>query len=338
LDSITHIAVGACIGEAFFEKGFGKRAMIWGILAQSIPDIDFVASFWMDTADNLLAHRGFTHSILFAVLATPLFALAADKIHRPQQSHFGRWLLFFATEISVHLLLDTFNNYGVGLFEPFSNERFSFNTIYVLDPFFSMWPVIACVMLYVLHGFHRTRRFWWMFGLIIPALYLMYCSYNKLTVNARVKEHIEVNQLNDKHYFSTPAPMQNWLWFVAIGNDDGYQIGYTTVLENEKPMKLTHFPKNDSLLNAVKDKAELEQLIRFSQGYYTVEKWSDTLVFNDLRFGQIQGWEYPDQKFVFHYFLERPRSNDLVVQRGRLTGWTRESLISYWNRIRAIKN
>jgi len=26
----------------------------------------------------------------------------------------------------------------------------------------------------------------------------------------------------------------------------------------------------------------------FSQGYYTVEKWKDTLVFNDLRFGQNQ--------------------------------------------------
>ncbi|HLP38350.1 metal-dependent hydrolase, partial [Lacibacter sp.] len=67
MDSITHIALGACIGEAFFEKGFGKKAMLWGALAQSIPDIDFVASFWMGTADDLLAHRGFTHSLLFAV-------------------------------------------------------------------------------------------------------------------------------------------------------------------------------------------------------------------------------------------------------------------------------
>ena len=58
MDSITHIALGACIGEAFFEKGFGKKAMLWGALAQSIPDIDFVASFWMSTADDLLAHNG----------------------------------------------------------------------------------------------------------------------------------------------------------------------------------------------------------------------------------------------------------------------------------------
>lgn len=183
--------------------------MIWGILAQSIPDIDFVASFWMDTADNLLAHRGFTHSILFAVLCTPLFALAADKIHRPHQQHFARWLFFFATEIFVHLLLDTFNNYGVGLLEPFNHQRFSFNAIYVLDPFFSMWPGIACIMLIILHSHHPARNFWWMFGLFIPALYLCYSVYNKLNIDTRLKENIEQQQVSGEHYFTTPAPLQN---------------------------------------------------------------------------------------------------------------------------------
>ena len=68
MDSFTHIALGACVGEAFFEKGFGKKAMFWGALAQSIPDIDFIANLWMDVPSALLAHRGFTHSIFFYVV------------------------------------------------------------------------------------------------------------------------------------------------------------------------------------------------------------------------------------------------------------------------------
>ena len=83
MDSITHIAIGACVGEAFFEKGFGKKAMLWGALAQRIPDIDFISSIWMNTSEDLLAHRGFTHSILFALLIVPVFAMTADRIHRP---------------------------------------------------------------------------------------------------------------------------------------------------------------------------------------------------------------------------------------------------------------
>ena len=75
MDSITHIALGACMGEAFAGKQLGRKAMLWGALAQSIPDIDFLASFWMDTASNLLAHRGFTHSFLFCLISGLILAL-----------------------------------------------------------------------------------------------------------------------------------------------------------------------------------------------------------------------------------------------------------------------
>ena len=33
-----------------------------------LPDIDFVASFWLDTAHDVWAHRGLTHSFLFIVV------------------------------------------------------------------------------------------------------------------------------------------------------------------------------------------------------------------------------------------------------------------------------
>ena len=79
MDSLTHIAVGACMGEAFAGKTVGRKAMLWGILAQSIPDIDFIASFWLDTPDNLLAHRGFTHSLLFGALIATIMAFLAER-------------------------------------------------------------------------------------------------------------------------------------------------------------------------------------------------------------------------------------------------------------------
>jgi inner membrane protein len=65
-----------------------------------------------------------------------------------------------------------------------------------------------------------------------------------------------------------------------------------------------------------------------------VEKWNDTLVFNDLRFGQIIGWEEPTERFVFHYFLSHPEDNKLVVQRGRFSGWTRSTPQRLLQRIR----
>ncbi|NCI45207.1 metal-dependent hydrolase [Sediminibacterium soli] len=333
MDSITHIALGACIGEAFFEKGFGKKAMIWGALAQSIPDIDFLAAFWLDPSANLLAHRGITHSLLFAAVMIPAFAFTADHVHRPHDISFRKWLLFFATEILVHLFLDGYNNYGVGWFEPFSDIRFSLNAIYVADAFFSLWAGIAFVVLAVLNRFHRHRRFWWRFGVFLPAAYLLLCSYNKFRIDQEAREIFALQKIPHERYFTTPAPLQNWLWYVVAGDDSGYYVGFRSVLDQKKEIRFNYFPRNDSMLNPLMLREDVQHLVKFSQQFYTVEKWNDTLVFNDLRFGQIIGWDDPKARFVFHYFLQ-PATRDLAfMQKGRLEGWNREVLRKYWHRI-----
>jgi inner membrane protein len=88
------------------------------------------------------------------------------------------------------------------------------------------------------------------------------------------------------------------------------------------------------LLESIENKENIYKLKRFSQNFYTIEKWNDTLVFNDLRFGQMKGWENPNGKFVFHYFLQEPYDNTLVVQRGRFVGWNRKTFQSLFKRMR----
>jgi inner membrane protein len=334
MDSLTHIAIGACIGEAFFDKGFGKKAMIWGALAQSIPDIDFIASFWMGTSEDLLAHRGFTHSILFGALITPVFALLADKVHRPHNIRFSKWVIFFSVEVFLHLFLDGFNNYGIGWLEPFSHRRFSLNAIYVADPLFSLWPGIACIFLFILHAHHPRREFWMKFGIILPFIYLTYCCINKYKINKDVQQIVALQNIPHQRYFTTPSPLNNWLWFVVSGNDSGYYVGFRSLFDKNEKIDFEFYPRKDSLLNPIKDQEDLQRLIRFSQQFYTVERWGDTLVFNDLRFGQMLGWQNPRGKFVFHYFLQQPKSNNLVVQRGRFNGWNWQVVKGLFNRIK----
>ncbi|MCW3091315.1 MAG: metal-dependent hydrolase [Ferruginibacter sp.] len=334
MDSLTHIALGACMGEAFAGKTVGRKAMLWGALAQSIPDIDFLAAFWMKTTDNLLAHRGFTHSILFCLLITPLFTFFAERWHRPHNISFRRWFAFFGSVIFVHLFIDAFNNYGVGWFEPFSHQRISFNAIYVADPFFSIWPGIALAALVLMKRRHKKRMFWWKFGLGMSFLYLSYCVVNKLTINSDVQQIFARQHIEHTRYFTTPAPLQNWLWFVVAGTDKGYYVGYRSLFDSKKFIHFEYFPRNDSLLTPVRSDEDLHKLIRFSQQFYTVEKYNDTLVFNDLRFGQVIGWHSPREKFAFHYYLQYPDENTLVVQRGRFAQWDWPVVKSLLQRIR----
>lgn len=334
MDSLTHIVLGACMGEAFAGKTLGKKAMLWGAMAQSIPDIDFIAAYWMDTSSSLLAHRGFTHSFLFSIIIIPFFALLAEKMHRPHDISLKKWMFFFGAVIFVHIFIDAFNNYGVGWYEPFSHKRISFNAIYVADPFFSVWPAMAFAVLVYLKRWSPKRKAWWRMGIGLSALYLVYCLFNKASIDKDVREILQKQQITYTRYFTTPAPLQNWLWYVVAGNNNGFYVGFRSLFDRKKEISFQYFPRNDSLLKPMADHEEIMNLTRFSQQFYTVEKWNDTLVFNDLRFGQIIGWQKPREKFVFHYFLKHPRDNTMVVQRGRFAGWNWQTVAPFLLRIK----
>lgn len=333
MDSLTHIALGACLGELFFEKGFGKKAMVWGALAQSIPDIDFVTSLWMSTPESLLAHRGFTHSLVFALMIVPVFSLIANKLHKPHNISFLKWNVFFTTAVLLHLFVDAFNNYGIGWFEPFNHHRFSFNIIYVADPFFSIPLFVTFIALVVSNKFQLKRKKWVSIGMAFSFLYLGYCVVNKYHADQRFKQQAMSQHIQYHNHFTTPAPLQNWLWYTVAATDTGYAVGYFSLLDKHKKIEFHYFSANQQLYKEVNDHESLQQLIRFSKGFYFIQKRSDTLIFNDLRFGQILGWRYPNNDFVFHYYLKHGVDNKLVIQRGRMMNWNADEFSYYLKRI-----
>ena len=309
--------------------------MLLGALIQSIPDADFIAAFWNDPATNLLVHRGFTHSLFFAILATSGGAVIAEHFHKQRRIGLNGWSWFLGTQFAVHIFIDLFNNYGLGLFEPFSHYRYSFNALFVVDPLFTLGPAISFIMLIVLKARIRSRVFWWKFGVLSCTFYLLFSTINKALIDRQVARSIAYQQLPNKTWITTPTPLNNILWFVVVSNDSEYFIGFHSLFDRSPIINFTRFLRCDSLLKGVADHEELQHLIRFSQGYYTIEKWHDTLVFNNLRFGQMLGWKRPDEHFVFHYYLQKKGAdNRLVVQRGRFAKWNKETLRSLWNRIR----
>jgi inner membrane protein len=335
MDSITHIALGAVVGEAIAGKSLGKRAMFYGAIAQSIPDIDFLAAFWLPASDNLLVHRGFTHSFLFGTLATIILASLSQRWHRARKIPSSTWYLLFGIEILIHLVLDACNAYGVGWFEPFSHQRFSFHILFVADPFFSIGAGIALTLLIILDSKSLARRFWIVFGLITTSAYFLYAISNKLAIQRNTAIALSQQQLAPIRLLTTPTPLNTWLWYVVAEGDSGFHIAYHSVFDDPRePILFTYFPKRDSLLERYQETHDAKQLVRFSQNYYTLEQWGDTVIFNDLRFGQIAGWDDPHAKFVFHYYLNDPAANLMVIQRGRFSNWNRRTFRSMIKRIK----
>lgn len=338
MDTITHTVLGACVGEAIARKKLGKQAMLWGAIANNIPDIDVVTSMWMTQVDSLLAHRGFTHSFLFCLLFPLLLAWLFERFYKNKKMHFREWYILFASGTIIHILIDALTCYGTGWYEPFSHARVTFNVLFVADPLYTLPLLISFFVLIAIHTKHKTRRAWIRFGIITSCIYLLYAFSNKLSIDQKLRHELSEQKISYSDYFSTPTPLNNLLWMLVAKNDSGYYIGYRSVFDKSEGIKFQFRPQNEYLLASLPQDKDLINLKRFSKNYYVVEKHNDSLYLSDIRFGSVLGWKNPDADFVFRYALDKNANNDLVIQKGRFKSSGADAMKSLWLRIRGIEN
>ena len=165
-------------------------------------------------------------------------------------------------------------------------------------------------------------------------LYLLVSISFKLFIDNKVTQGFMGNKLAYNRYFTTPTPLNNLLWYIVAENDSGYYIGYRSVFDKSGNIDYRYTYRNDSLLRRSANKEDIDRLLRFSQGWYSADMQHDTLVFNDLRFGEITGWNKLHTRFVFYYYLQYPGDNKMVVQRGRFAGWDMDAVKGFIKRIR----
>ncbi|MFT4202779.1 MAG: metal-dependent hydrolase [Chitinophagaceae bacterium] len=331
MDSVTHIALGACMGKILLPEKMGKKALWLGALAHSIPDIDIISTFFNSQTQDLLLHRSISHSLFIAVVFALLFA-AFSYTRNKRTIKFGRLFFPFLAMVVLHDLLDTCNNYGTELFAPFSSQRFSFHLLYVADPLFTITPLVVATLLFAKKAHWANAPKAALLGIVLPCFYIVVVGFEK---NKAEKILAENPPTPSAHFdLLTPTPFNGFLWYGVFSTDS---MVYTTYLSSfDKPgflVPYTSHPKNAQLLNGYMDDQDTQNLLEFSEGIYTVEQRKDTIQFNIPRFGQIQGWRYSDAPFTFYYYIRPDISNSLSMQRGRLKGWNRQAARYYWNRI-----
>jgi inner membrane protein len=123
--AIGHAAVALAVGAAFPRDSVPRAAWAVGVACSVAPDLDVSAFAYGVPYGAMFGHRGFFHSLTFAViLGVVAAALNAHLTRRPT----GRGMLtaYLVLVTASHGLLDTFTNGGLGiaLLSPFSNRRF----------------------------------------------------------------------------------------------------------------------------------------------------------------------------------------------------------------------
>ncbi|RMF03905.1 MAG: metal-dependent hydrolase, partial [Bacteroidetes bacterium] len=121
MDSLTQITLGAAVGELVLGKRAGNRAMVWGAIGGTLPDLDIFANLVTDPVSALAYHRAFTHSFTFALLVPLGMGMLVHRLYGGREgplpsSFWGSWLvtwLIFAGITYVGSWLMPLEIYGV---------------------------------------------------------------------------------------------------------------------------------------------------------------------------------------------------------------------------------
>ncbi|TVQ71322.1 MAG: metal-dependent hydrolase [Balneolaceae bacterium] len=158
MDPITHGLAGAAAAQSLAGKEKHRPAAFTAFVAALLPDLEFFIHAPSDPLFNIEVHRQFTHSFVF-IPAGALITAALLWWFLRRHLTFRELFLFSALGFATHGLMDAVTSYGTELLWPFSDTRFAWNIVPIVD------PLLTTVMA-VLAGaafWYRSRLFGWLF-------------------------------------------------------------------------------------------------------------------------------------------------------------------------------
>src|SRR5262245_45273167 len=117
----THPAVPLALGLGLGRDIIPARLLLAGVIASDLPDLDVIAFRLGIPYASAFGHRGFSHSITFALLV----AAAGSCAYRWMQASAATTFVFLFVATVSHGVLDSLTNGGLGIafLWPWSSER-----------------------------------------------------------------------------------------------------------------------------------------------------------------------------------------------------------------------
>ena len=340
MDSLTQIVLGAACGEIVLGKKIGNRALLFGAIGGTIPDLDvFIGRFLYSNEIQAMAfHRGFMHSILFAVLGAFLFGWLSFKIYntgkRIETTTKKNWIKLFFWAILTHPILDCFTPYGTQLFAPFSDYRVAFNNISVADPIYTI-PFLLCLIIVMFYNRENQKRKWWLkTGIYISSIYMIFTIGNKLYIDLVFKESFKKAGISYDRFTAQPTILNNILWYAVAETDKQYHLAFYSLLDKSSlSEKVISVDKNHDLIDM--DNSNLKTLSRFSNGYFNLSKKGETDKYNyvDLRYPMLNPEDENSSVFNFTIFS---KNNEWDILPFNGSAPKKEDLKLFIERIRGI--
>jgi len=284
MDSITQLALGAAVGEATAGRQVGRRALLWGAICGTIPDLDVFIPLG-DAVRDFTYHRSASHSLFVLALLTPLVVWLILKLHSTTIEHRRRWFVLVYSVFATHVLLDSFTVYGTQIFWPFITTPMTWSTIFIIDPFYTL-PLLIGIIAALIAG----RRWSWGYtantiGLILSTGYLTWTLGAKQHVEDVAHKALEAQNIAYTKVLTTPGPFNSLLWRILVIDGAYYYEGFYSLLDDKTTVQFEQHPRSLELIGSLGDSWPVQRLQWFTKDFYAVSSVDGDIIMTDLRMG-----------------------------------------------------
>ena len=326
------------MGEIALGKKVGNKALLWGAIAGTIPDLDVLASPFMTDLQAMAFHRGISHSLIFSIGFAPLLGFIITQCYKKKEATWLEWTWLSLLGLITHPLLDCFTTFGTQLFLPFSDYRVALNSIFIVDPIYTIPFFICLIIAACLQKKSPARSVWAWIGVIFSTSYLLFTLCNKLYINYRFQKSLNAQKIEYSRMMSTPMPFNNILWTGIAEGENNFYVGTYSWFDSSPEIHFTTVPHNHALIAVWDSTYAIKKLKWFSNGYYCITRENKELVYNDMRFGQAGIGNTKNQQYVYAYNLVKRPSGDLDAEK-RNAGFCpgKKDFEQLWLRIKGNK-
>ena len=327
MDSLTQLTFGAACGEAVLGKKIGRKALVWGAVLGTLPDLDVFIPLG-GPVNDFVYHRGFSHSLILLALLSPMIAWLIANVHPDTKRYYRRWVLLCFLVLEASVLLDLLTIYGTQIFWPFDTTPMAVPILFIIDPLFTLPILLGALAALVLKRSNTLGQRLNMVGLVLSLAYLVWAFSAAEFVERRVTEKLARQRVSYSQFISSPAPFNTLLWRVVGIDKDRYFETYFSLFDRETPLFVDFYPRNLSLMAGIEEHPPIVKLKWFTRGYYALSTVDEDVVMTDLRMGSE-----PD--YVFRFKVARLNdSHPTPIDDERLKttqDWRRLALV--WARI-----
>jgi len=327
VDSLTQLASGAAVGEAVLGRRVGRKAMFWGAVLGTLPDLDVFIPLGSPVED-FVYHRGFSHSVFLLAALSPLAGWLISRVHRSTREHLRGWVLLAFLVFESAVLLDLLTVYGTRILWPFDNTPLAWPILFIVDPLFTL-PLVGGVLAALLMTRKKpVGRRLNAIGLAMSMVYLVWAGGVREFADHRVESKLARQDVPYTALIASPAPFTTFLHRYVGLDGDRYFETYYSIFDGDAPLAVRHYPRNLALLEGLEHHPPVEQLQWFSRGFYAPSRKGGDIVVSDLRMGS-------EPFYVFTFAVARddgagvrpipPEQQRMRVDRRQL-GWV-------WKRI-----